>query len=175
MKFIKNIKKSIEKNTDSNVLFINNEFFQYKEFSNEIKKIKLAIKQEIPIENKLIGLVTNDDIQTYASIIALWLEGKAYVPVNPETPIESLKHEILRCDLLLIMGVHPGKSGQKFLGDSVLEKIKEARAHFPKTTIAVDGGITKKNAKSIIEAGADQLCVSSVIWKEKDKKSIFTI
>ena len=62
------------------------------DFESEIKKIRYAIANSIDSSEKLIGLVTNDDIQTYASIIALWLEGKAYVPVNPDTPLDRNHH-----------------------------------------------------------------------------------
>lgn len=88
MQFISNILKSIQSNADNNVLCIQNVYYTYKDFENEIKKIRLAIIQNIEPSEKLIGLVTNDDIQTYAGIVALWMEGKAYVPVNPEVPIE---------------------------------------------------------------------------------------
>ncbi|MCF7560803.1 AMP-binding protein [Sabulilitoribacter multivorans] len=88
MKFIKNIQNSIEYNSEHNVLCVNNVFYSYNDFATEIKKIRYAIANTIESTEKLIGLVTNDDIQTYASIIALWLEGKAYVPVNPEVPLD---------------------------------------------------------------------------------------
>ncbi|MDO7172573.1 AMP-binding protein [Mariniflexile sp. AS56] len=92
MRFIKNLQHSIESNSTNNVLCINNTYYTYKEFATEIKKIRFAIENDIAASEKLIGLVTNDDIQTYASIIALWLEGKAYVPVNPDTPIDRNYH-----------------------------------------------------------------------------------
>jgi amino acid adenylation domain-containing protein len=88
MKFIKDIQNSIKYNTKNNVLCIKDVFYTYENFESEIKKIRYAIVNTIEASEKLIGLVTNDDIQTYASIIALWLEGKAYVPVNPETPLD---------------------------------------------------------------------------------------
>ena len=88
MEFIKQISNSIVKHSRFNVLCINNTFYTYKDFENEIKKIRYAITNSIEETEKLIGLVTHDDIQTYASIVSLWLEGKAYVPVNPETPLD---------------------------------------------------------------------------------------
>ena len=57
----------------------------YKQLAENISKIRIAIKN-IPFENKKVCLVVNDDIETYASIIALWLEGKAYVPIHPHWP-----------------------------------------------------------------------------------------
>ncbi|WP_405206742.1 AMP-binding protein [Aquimarina sp. LLG6339-5] len=88
MEFVKQLQESIENHTDHNVLCINGVFYTYRDFALEISKIRLAVASEIEDSEKLIGLVTNDDLQTYASIIALWLEGKAYVPVNPEVPFE---------------------------------------------------------------------------------------
>ncbi|WP_109300657.1 AMP-binding protein [Aquimarina sp. AU474] len=88
MEFVKKLQKSIEQHFDHNVLCINNTFYTYNDFAIEISKIRAAISNTIEDSEKLIGLVTNDDLQTYASIIALWLEGKAYVPVNPSSPKE---------------------------------------------------------------------------------------
>jgi len=88
MKFVKKLQESIEKHADHPVLCISNTFYSYKDFAVEISKIRSEISKITHDSDSLIGLVTNDDIQTYASIIALWLEGKAYVPVNPDTPID---------------------------------------------------------------------------------------
>ncbi len=88
MKFLKTLQNALQTYAKHNVLCINNTFYTYKDFAHLISKIRLAISNKIENSEKLIGLVTNDDIETYASIIALWFEGKAYVPVNPSTPIE---------------------------------------------------------------------------------------
>ncbi|WP_103068547.1 AMP-binding protein [Aquimarina sediminis] len=88
MKFVNKLQESIENHAAHNVLCINNVFYTYRDFAIEISKIRSAVTNVVDDSEKLIGLVTNDDIQTYASIIALWLEGKAYVPVNPTTPKE---------------------------------------------------------------------------------------
>ncbi len=88
MKFVKQLQASIESNPTQNALCINRTFYTYQDFALEISKIRAAIATTIDDTEKLIGLVTNDDLQTYASIIALWFEGKAYVPVNPSSPLE---------------------------------------------------------------------------------------
>lgn len=87
MDYINKIAKSILNNQNCDVLFINGAYYSYKDFAICVSSIRHAVENTIPLEEKLIGLVTNDDIETYASIIALWLEGKAYVPVNPEFPL----------------------------------------------------------------------------------------
>jgi len=63
-------------------------FYTYADFAQIISNIRVAIKESINENDSNIGLITNDDIYTYASIVALWLEGKAYIPLNPEFPLD---------------------------------------------------------------------------------------
>jgi len=76
---------SLQEFSDRNAFCINQEFFTYKHLEESILKIRFQL-----IDNKddVIGLVTNDDLETYASIFALWLEGKAYTPLSPIIPKE---------------------------------------------------------------------------------------
>lgn len=62
-------------------------YYTYQQFSMRIQAIRDAIKLNQP-STKEIGLVVNDDIDTYASVFALWLEGYAYIPLHPLQPIE---------------------------------------------------------------------------------------
>ncbi len=86
--FVQRIQESIKGNYDNNAFCIHNIFYTYYDFAKAVSKIRAAISEVIDDSEKLIGLVTNDDLETYATIIALWLEGKAYVPVNPASPLE---------------------------------------------------------------------------------------
>jgi ribulose-phosphate 3-epimerase len=87
------------------------------------------------------------------------------VAVNPETQIEVF-NEMKGCaDELLIMGVHPGASGQEFLEGIALSKIKRARAIFPDLPITVDGGVNTKSIHSICKAGATRVIAASALWK----------
>lgn len=93
------------------------------------------------------------------------------VALNPFTPIESILGIKTQLQHVLLMSVHPGFSGQKFL-PHVLLKLKSLNT-FKKThnlhfKIAVDGGINLNNCKSIIKSGADELAIASAIF---DKKS----
>lgn len=96
------------------------------------------------------------------------------IALDPETPIEDFRKIIEEADVLLIMGVHPGKSGQSFLGEMILQKIRDARERFPNKVIAVDGGVNLENARAIADAGANQLCVASTIWNETHPEDAFT-
>lgn len=78
---------SINAFPNNNAFCINEIFYTYKEFGKHVSKIRDRINKLEEGVN-YIGLVANDDIQTYASIFALWLESKAYLPLHPEQPYE---------------------------------------------------------------------------------------
>lgn len=98
---------------------------------------------------------------------------KAGISVNPETSLNAIKEIIKDIDLLLIMSVHPGFSGQSFI-KGVLPKIKEAKELIDKTKkkiyLQVDGGVNSKNAGIIKENGADVLVAASYIFKSNNYK-----
>lgn len=88
MKFLNTLQVSINKHAKNDAFLINETFYSYKYFAEKISVIRKTINQQVDASEKLIGLITNDDLQTYAAIIAFWLEGKAYIPINPDHPIE---------------------------------------------------------------------------------------
>lgn len=103
---------------------------------------------------------------------------KKAIAFNPETPVEKVYDYIDYVDSFLIMSVHPGLGGQKFIEETI-EKIRKLRKETADKTIAVDGGINKENAKRIVEAGADVLVVGSALFEgnalqnfEEIKKSV---
>lgn len=98
----------------------------------------------------------------------------AGVVLNPHTPVSNLKHLIEFIDIVLLMSVNPGFSGQKFL-PLVFDKIKELRALIDKKNakvfIEVDGGVNGLNAGQLDESGADILVAGSYIFSSKDYKA----
>lgn len=91
------------------------------------------------------------------------------VALNPETPLETIKNDLVVLDEILIMSVAPGFSGQTF-DSTLLTKIKHLRALDPNINIAVDGGVNENNAKDIISAGANRLISASYLWQQKNIK-----
>lgn len=73
--------------SERNAFCINDVEYTYKDLGRHISKVRLSLR-EISDEEKYIGIVANDDIETYASILAIWIEGKAYVPLHPKQPFE---------------------------------------------------------------------------------------
>lgn len=77
----------IESYGSGNAFCINELFYTYDDFAKSVSKIRDSL-QSSKIQSKNIGLVANDDLETYASIFAIWLEGYAYVPLHPNQPVE---------------------------------------------------------------------------------------
>ncbi len=92
---------------------------------------------------------------------------KAGVALNPHTPVSLLKDIIAELDLVLIMSVNPGYSGQKFIEHSY-DKIREVKdliiANNSTALIEVDGGVNADNAPKLYAAGADVLVAASYIF-----------
>lgn len=97
------------------------------------------------------------------------------ISLKPETDISTISHILKLFDVVLIMSVVPGKSGQKFI-DSSIEKIKELKKlindHDLNTLIEVDGGVNLENAKRVVDAGADMLVMGNALYKAKDRKEV---
>ena len=89
------------------------------------------------------------------------------IAINPKTPISRIEKFLSKIDYVLVMGVDPGFSGQKFQ-PIILNKIKKTRKLAPNIKIGVDGGVNQKNAKEIVGAGADLLCTASAIFKKNN-------
>lgn len=95
-------------------------------------------------------------------------EATAGIAINPKTPLSAIEDVVGDIDLVLIMSVHPGFSGQKFEA-GVLAKVRELRTRFPNLMIQMDGGIDPKTAPQCIEAGANNLVAASAIFGVNDR------
>lgn len=93
--------------------------------------------------------------------------------INPDTPIDIVRRLIAQVDLILIMTVVPGKSGQALLPEC-LSKIQLAKelCQNEDIIIEVDGGINETNFKEIAQRGGDFLVMGSAFFKCQDKKDL---
>ncbi|MFO7872505.1 MAG: ribulose-phosphate 3-epimerase [Candidatus Undinarchaeales archaeon] len=86
---------------------------------------------------------------------------KAGVSLNPDTKLEEIEPYLSEVDMVVIMSVNPGFSGQGFI--DVSKKIKKLRASF-EGDIEVDGGIKLHNIKDVADAGANVFVSGSGIF-----------
>jgi ribulose-phosphate 3-epimerase len=92
----------------------------------------------------------------------------AGIALNPATELSAIEDIVSDIDLVLIMSVVPGFSGQTFRAE-VLEKVSALHARFPKRMIQMDGGIDARTAPLCVEAGAHNLVSASYIFSAKDR------
>ena len=93
---------------------------------------------------------------------------RAGLSIKPGTPVKELVPYLDKVDMILVMTVEPGFGGQPFIEDSY-DRIKAVRAMLTErgldTDIQVDGGITKENVRSVIEAGANVIVAGSTVYR----------
>lgn len=94
---------------------------------------------------------------------------KVGLSISPDTPVEVVKPYLTQVDMILIMSVHPGFGGQKFI-EASLDKIKMVRImadefNLQDLWIEVDGGIGQDNIAAVMEAGANVFVAGSSIFK----------
>ena len=104
----------------------------------------------------------------HRSLQAIKAEGmKAGVAINPHTNVSLLEDTINDIDLVCLMSVNPGFGGQSFI-ENTYKKIKQLKEIITRngasTVIEIDGGVTNKNAKQLIDAGADVLVAGSYVF-----------
>ena len=96
---------------------------------------------------------------------------KVGISLNPDTKVSAAEEHLDKIDLILIMSVHPGFGGQKFINGVVkkiedLDKIrKEKKLNFK---IEIDGGINFETSKVAINAGVDILVSGTTVFKENN-------
>ena len=95
---------------------------------------------------------------------------KAGISLNPDTPVEDILPYLDSLDLVLVMSVHPGFGGQKFIPNAV-EKVKKIReAAHDSLLISVDGGVNDQTAKQVRDAGANVLVAGSYVYGNTNMK-----
>ncbi len=94
---------------------------------------------------------------------------KNAIVINPETPVEKLLPYLDEIDEVLVMTVHPGYGGQKFI-EECMPKVRFLRDRKRDLDIMVDGGINFETAKTALEYGANQLVAGSYLFKQSDMK-----
>lgn len=92
---------------------------------------------------------------------------KVGLSICPETAVEKVEGLLEKIDMLLIMSVHPGFGGQKFIPES-LDKIRAARKMMEEQNlnvdIQVDGGIYLTNVREVLDAGANVIVAGSAVF-----------
>jgi len=96
---------------------------------------------------------------------------KAGVAINPHTNVDLLSEIISDIDLVCLMSVNPGFGGQSFI-EATYKKVSKLKQIITNANsnckIEIDGGVSDKNAKKLLETGADVLVAGNYVFKSDD-------
>ena len=164
MPVLKSINQYATKTLDVHLMIVNPEKYieKFAELGSDILTIHYEVSKETLSES--LKSIKNNGM-------------KAGVAINPDTDINLLEKYIKEIDLVCVMGVFPGFSGQAFIGATYdrCKAVKELiNKHKSSTLIEVDGGVTLENAKKLIECGADVLVSGSHVFKANNPKEIIS-
>lgn len=79
---------------------IADQYFTYEQLGQRVEAIRAQLQS---VASPFVGLVANNDLDTYASILALWMQGKAYVPLHPLQPLARCKDIVLQMQIDTIL------------------------------------------------------------------------
>ncbi len=116
--------------------------------------------------------VTDNPAQTAREIRKLGC--RVGITLNPATPIEHIYPALDEVDLVLVMSVVPGFSGQAFMPE-VLGKVRELRPRLRENQrLEIDGGIGPQTIRAAADAGVDWFVVASAIFNQTDRRAAIT-
>ncbi len=164
MPVLKSINQYATKTLDVHLMIVNPEKYieKFAELGSDILTIHYEVSKDTLSES--LNSIKNNGM-------------KAGVAINPDTDITLLERYIQEIDLVCVMGVFPGFSGQAFIEDTYkrCKAVKELiNKHKSGTLIEVDGGVTLDNAKKLIECGANVLVSGSHVFKADKPKEIIS-
>jgi len=98
----------------------------------------------------------------------------AGVALDPSTPLSAVEEVLADLDLLLVMSVNPGFSGQQFIPSS-LDKVARARRMLDSArataALQVDGGINRETIGDVWRAGADTFVAGNAVFGSPDPRA----
>jgi len=115
-----------------------------------------------------------EDIE--ATIVKIREAGcKVGISISPDTEVSVLESWVKKVDMILLMSVHPGFGGQKFIPET-MEKIRAVRRMIneqnPACDLEVDGGIHLGNVKEVMEAGVNVVVAGTAVFRGNIKENM---
>lgn len=98
--FIENLYQSFLQHNTNTCFSIEDKNYTYEEVLNISDQIRYQLQK---VNSQNIGIYLTDDVYMYASILAVWLAGKTYVPIHPEFPFNKNLNVIQQADIEVIL------------------------------------------------------------------------
>lgn len=97
------------------------------------------------------------------------LDVEVGLAIDGPTQLSKIEAYLDNLDVVLVMAIEAGFSGQPFREDTI-DKIKKIKELYFDLPIAVDGAMNEENARKVVEAGATRICSNSYIFNAADIK-----
>ena len=162
MPVLKSISQYATKTLDVHLMIVNPE--KYIEKFAELGSDILTVHYEVCKDNmhEVIKSIKKNGMQ-------------AGIAINPDTDVNVLEKFINAIDLVIVMGVFPGFSGQSFIEETYerCKTVKDIINHNnSECKIEIDGGVTVYNAKKLLDNGANVLVSGSHVFKAENPTDI---
>ncbi len=149
MNFLNKIQAVFEKYPGRNAMCIKDTYYTYSSFASKIAAIQHDIEEDSGNEQR-IGIIVSDDVETYASILAVLLSGKTYIPIHPNYPAERIAQIIEQAQLKIILA----KAGENFhLSIPVTDTTSIPPENNPDITMPV-ASLAERNAYILFTSGS---------------------
>ena len=99
---LNSIINSLKKNSHRNAFCIDGKFYTYQNFADRVSEIQALLAHTSRTE-KNVGIITYNDIYTYASIYAVWFSGYTFVPLNFKNPVDRNTTIISQADIGVVL------------------------------------------------------------------------
>ncbi|PIN73949.1 hypothetical protein COV20_02445 [Candidatus Woesearchaeota archaeon CG10_big_fil_rev_8_21_14_0_10_45_16] len=116
-------------------------------------------------------VIIHPEVGDISKVISLLRKEKKRVGIalKPETSVVSVKKYLTLVDYVLVLTVHPGFYGAKYL-KAPLRKIRQIKKINPKVKVIVDGHMNPETVKDAVKAGADDIVSGSFVSRSDDPK-----
>ena len=112
------------------------------------------------------------DVDVHETLAKIAAAGaKPAIVLNPETPAQAAAPYLGETDEILVMTVHPGRGGQKFIEECLPKVAAVRRMAGGGATVMVDGGVNAATAALAAEAGASAFVAGSHLFRQEDMKA----
>lgn len=142
--FIENLFKSFLQHKANPCLSIGDNVYSYEEVLTASYQIRHQLQH---INSQNIGIYITDDIYMYASILAVWFEGKTYVPIHPDFPLAKNANVILQADIDTILSSIE-------IRENFQISIIDTKKTFEATAIPPKGSSINQNAYILFTSGS---------------------
>jgi len=179
LKLVADLVRAVQIDVADNTLVPNETFADFAKFTPYAEKLSLEAHLMVANPEKYIKPLADAGFKRLIAHVEaadprLFLEQAEHehvevgMAIDGATEFEQIEPFLEEIDMVLVMTIEAGFSGQSFMVETV-EKIKAIHQHFPDLSIEVDGGINDQTAKIAVDAGATRLVSTSFLFKDPAK------